>query len=119
MDPFDPKLQALIDNYLGRARGGHDSLSELLGFRWEPAPEGFVCPHCAGALERSASLMQMSPWAGSVRCTACGYRHTVCGYLGQLMIQVQPMPPGAALIYDRDPDVVDAILSEEPPVTGE
>jgi hypothetical protein len=29
------------------------------------------------------------------------------------------VPPGAALTYDGDPGVIDAILSDEPPVTGE
>lgn len=114
------QIQALIDNQLGKTRrDGEDTLSQLFGFRWEPAPEGFLCPHCKGAMERTTSLMLVSPFAGAVRCTACGYQHTVYGYLGQSMIQVEPMPPGAAPAYDGDPGVIDATLSDEPPATGE
>lgn len=115
---MDPKhLHALILNHLGKSREGDIALA--FGFRWVPAPDGFQCPHCKGAMERTTSLMLVSPFAGAVRCTACDYKHTVCGYLGQSMIQVEPMPPGAALTYDGDPGVIDAILSDEPPATGE
>ena len=116
MDPTDPKLRALIRNQIETLRSG--DIVTAFGIRWVPAPEGSQCPHCKGALERAVGLMLASPWAGSVRCTACDYKNTVCGYLGQSIIQVEPMPSGAALIYDRDPDVLDAILSE-PPITGE
>ena len=110
-------LHALILNHLGKPREGDIALA--FGFRWVPAPDGFQCPHCKGALERTVGLTLASPFAGSVRCTACDYKHTVCGYLGQSMIQVEPMPPGAALTYDGDPGVIDAILSDELPITGE
>lgn len=110
-------LHALILNHLGKSREGDIALA--FGFRWVPAPDGFQCPHCKGALERTVGLTLASPFAGSVRCTACDYKHTVCGYLGQSMIQVEPMPPGAALTYDGDPGVIDAILSDELPITGE
>jgi hypothetical protein len=118
MDPTDPKLiQALINNHVGKHI--QDNFALVFGLRWEPAPEGFLCPHCNGAMERTVGLMLMSPWVGSVRCTDCKYRNSVCGYLGQSMIRVEPMPPGAALTYHNDPNVVDAILSDEPPVTEE
>lgn len=112
MDPTDPKLiQALIDNHLGNPRG--DDISLAFGLCWVPAPEGSQCPHCKGALERTAGRSLASAFAGSVRCTVCTYKNTVCGYLGQSMIQVEPMPPGALPSYDRDPGVIDAILSDE------
>jgi len=79
-------------------------VTNLFGIRWEPASEEFLCPRCEAPLERTRGLMLMSPWAGSVRCTKCEYRDSVTGYLGRSMIQVQPMPPGAALTYDKEPD---------------
>lgn len=113
MDPTDPKLiQVLVDNQLGKLRDGDISLA--FGFQWVPAPEGSQCPHCKGALERTTSLMLSSSFTGSVRCTACTYKDTVCGYLGRSMIQVEPMPPGAVPFYDGDPDVIDTTLSDEP-----
>lgn len=120
---MDPKhLFALISNHLGNPRGTprEDDITLAFGFRWVPAPDEFQCPHCKGALERTTSFTLANPFAGSVRCAAaCGYQHSVCGYLGQSMIQVEPMPPGALPAYDRDPGVIDAILSDELPATGE
>lgn len=79
-------------------------MTKLFAISWEAAPDGFDCPRCKGALERSRGLMIASPWAGSVRCTACDYRDSVTGYLGRSLIQVQPMPPGAAEFYLSKPE---------------
>lgn len=79
-------------------------MTQLFGISWEAAPEGFDCPRCKGALERTRGLMIASPWAGSVRCTKCDYRDSVTGYLGRSMIQVEPMPPGATPLYLTEPD---------------
>jgi len=79
-------------------------VTNLFGIRWESASEEFSCPRCEARLERTRGLMLMSPWAGSVRCTECEYRDSVTGYLGRSLIQVQPMPPGAELIYDGEPE---------------
>jgi len=101
MDPTDPKLiQALINDHIGKPR--EDNTSLIFGFRWVAAPKGFQCPRCKGALERTVGSMLASPWAGGVRCTACEYRRTVCGYLGESMFPVEPMPPGAVLFYGLD-----------------
>lgn len=78
--------------------------THLFGISWEPAPEGSDCPRCKSPMERTRGLMLASPWAGSVRCTKCDYRDSVTGYLGRSMIQVQPMPPGAAEFYLSEPE---------------
>lgn len=79
-------------------------VTNLFGITWEAAPEGSECPRCKAALEKSRGLILSSPWAGSVRCTKCDYRDSVMGYLGRSMIQVEPLPDGAAVIYTKDPD---------------
>jgi hypothetical protein len=73
---------------------------------WIPAPEGSSCPRCKGALERSMMRL-FGPYSGTVRCTACDYHDSLMSYLGKSMIQVQPMPPGAALIYTEEPEESD------------
>jgi len=85
-------------------------VTNLFEVRWEAASEEFTCPRCNAPLERTRGLMLISPWSGSVRCTKCEYKDSVMGYLGKSMIQVQPMPPGAKLIYDQEPD-----MPEDPP----
>jgi len=78
-------------------------VSNLFAISWEATSEEFTCPRCEAQLERSRGLMISGPWAGSVRCTKCDYRDSVLSYLGKSMVQVQPMPPGAVLVYDREP----------------
>lgn len=118
MDPQDPKLlQALLDNQKGDWEPPEtvpESLRALFRINWVPAPEGFACPLCKGKLERTCGHMLSSPWSGSVRCTACTYRDSVCSYLARSMFSVEPMPPGAALIYERDPEVAEILTEEEP-----
>ena len=77
-------------------------VSNLFAISWEATPEGFACPRCEAPLERARGLMISGPWAGSVRCTKCDYRDSVVSYLGKSMVEVQPMPPGAVLAYDRE-----------------
>lgn len=85
-------------------------VTHLFEVRWEAASKEFTCHRCSSPLERTRGLMLTSPWSGSVRCTKCEYKDSVMGYLGKSMIQVQPMPPGAKLIYDQEPD-----MPEDPP----
>lgn len=92
---MDPKLKALVDNQIAQLKsGGRTDFSEMLGIRWEPAPKGFQCPMCNGGMERTRGLMLTSPWVGGVRCTACEYKNSVCGYLAQSMFRVEPLQTG-------------------------
>lgn len=74
-------------------------VTNLFALSWSPCAPEFSCPRCKGNVERTVGLMLTSPWAGSVRCTKCEYRDSVSGYLGRSMIQVEPMPEGAAPVY--------------------
>ena len=86
--PADTKIEEHLDR---RPLGGNSEIFDgVLGTRWELAPD-CQCFKCKGPLERTRGLMLMSPWAGAVRCTQCNYRDSVAGYLGKLMIEVQPM----------------------------
>lgn len=101
-DPFSPEEQARL--LLEAAKNPTPlQISKLFAISWEPAPEGFKCRWCEAPMERSRGLMISGPWAGTVRCTKCEYRDSVMSYLGKSMIEVQPMPPGAVLVYDREP----------------
>ncbi len=76
-------------------------VTNLFALSWKPCAPEFSCPQCGGNIERTAGLMLVSPWAGSVRCTKCDYRDSVTGYVGRSMVQVEPMPEGAAPVYDQ------------------
>ena len=38
---------------------------------------------------------------------------SVMGYLGRSMIQVEPLPDGAAVIYTKEPDPKEGAMSRE------
>ena len=59
------------------------------------------CPSCGeNTLFRHYHFMS-GPYGGFVACHSCDYRRGTYSFLGEQMIQVQPMPKGALEIYDK------------------
>lgn len=66
------------------------------------APTGSLCPGC----KKETLLVTRSAfggkWSGGISCSSCDYRNSLIGYLGNGLVQVEPMPPGAQQIYLYD-----------------
>lgn len=45
------------------------------------------------------------PFGGTYYCASCGKRDGGYAFIARRMFTVEPMPPGALPIYDKDPDV--------------
>lgn len=59
------------------------------------------CPKCNGKLNRHHTFWS-GPYGGFVSCESCKYKKGMCAFLGEMLVQVQPMLDGAKLIFEMD-----------------
>ncbi len=95
----DDLIKKMVENQKLAAER-KDSLTSMLVDR--NAPAGSKCPRCDKETLKVKSMPFSGAYSGSIYCSSCDFRDSVIGYLGKQMIQVEPMPQGAQVIYCDD-----------------
>jgi hypothetical protein len=91
-------VKEILDNY----KNSKDLFPSIL--IKTPAPEGTLCPSCKKETLIIHKMPLSGPYSGGIICSSCDHRDSVIGFLGKQMINVQPLPDGAAIIYSKDPE---------------
>ena len=74
------------------------------------------CPRCKGDnLNRVRPAIPLRVLSGLYHCPDCGYRNSTTNHIARLAFPLEPLPSGALLLYDKNPDVTATVVGDGTP----